>query len=156
MSGGIHKDIDDYTLATAAQQLCKRFGCILCALQTNHSIQQVAAVLAVKGRIAVATYRTGLRIWTERRIFPTLLQWAKRSTGATTAENWEGTSRGVDADPIPALPRLPLLFHPLPILSPTLLSFCPFNQAYRRSGEHCKLPILPSKNASQLQKLVGT
>ena len=36
--------------------------------------------------------------------------------GSTTAEKLEGSSRGVDADPLPSpppsLPRLPLLLHP--------------------------------------------
>jgi len=66
--------------------------------------------------------------------------------GATTAENLEGTSLG--GIPIPFFSTsTPSQF---PVIAPrlvyfSLLSSCllPLNST-RRSGEHCKLPILPS------------
>jgi len=69
--------------------------------------------------------------------------------GATTAEKLAWTSRGVDADflpfPPPSLPRLPLLPHPCFIHSLSYSSSLLTLSSARRSGEHCKLPTVPSE-----------
>jgi len=72
------------------------------------------------------------------------------TVGATTVEKLEGTSSGVDADPLPNSPTItPPLFHPFPFLHSSSHHLEITARRFEENLLDC--PRCPAKNDSQLE-----